>query len=179
MISFSEMELPFETTGCKLYRRDLYDARFQVIDELDDDEEEDGPLKPEPEQEDQEMSKYVDADTDLIPGMYEGGLKTWEGGMDLVEILEEQHHRIVGGLGAWVQGKRVLEVGDCPVPVGARLTLVAGRLRYRFAEYLHPAPAIRTRGPLGDRDRNSPTRLQSFRLATRHFAQPHPRNHVG
>ncbi|KAI5455523.1 hypothetical protein NCC49_000330 [Naganishia albida] len=111
MISFSEMELPFETTGCKLYRRDLYDARFQVIDELDDDEEEDGPVKPEPEQEDQEMSKYVDADTDLIPGTYEGGLKTWEGGMDLVEILEEQHHRIAGGLGAWVQGKRVLEVG--------------------------------------------------------------------
>lgn len=115
MISFSEMELPFETTGCKLYRRDLYDARFQVIDEMDDnEEEEDSPSKSVLEQEDQETSKYVNADTDLIPGTYEGGLKTWEGGMDLVEILEDQHHRITGGLGSWVKGKRVLEVSISP-----------------------------------------------------------------
>lgn len=109
MISFSEMDLPFETTGCQLYRRDLYDARFQVIDEMEDDEEDDSP-KGQSEQEDQDTSKYVNADTDLIPGTYEGGLKTWEGGMDLVEILEEQHRRIPGDLGAWVKGKRVLEV---------------------------------------------------------------------
>jgi protein-histidine N-methyltransferase len=143
MISFSEMELPFETTGCKLYRRDLYDARFQVIDEMED-EEEDGEAHPAAEQEDQEMSKYVDADTDLIPGTYEGGLKTWEGGMDLVEILEEQHHRIAGGLGSWVKGRRVLEVCVCLILDDSRLTIVAGRMRNRRAEHLHPTPLTRT-----------------------------------
>jgi protein-histidine N-methyltransferase len=49
----------------------------------------------------------VDAKTDLIPGLYEGGLKTWEGGVDLVEVLCE-----AGGeeLGEWVRGGKVLEV---------------------------------------------------------------------
>lgn len=44
----------------------------------------------------------MDADTDLIPGLYEGGLKTWEGGVDLLEVLAEG--------GALPAGKRVLEV---------------------------------------------------------------------
>lgn len=112
MISFSEMDLPFETTGCKLYRRDLYDARFQVIDELPSDDEDEEPLTSTVAQEDKDTATYVNADTDLIPGTYEGGLKTWEGGMDLVEILEEQHRRIPGGVGSWAQGKRILEVGS-------------------------------------------------------------------
>ncbi|KAJ9110439.1 hypothetical protein QFC19_001565 [Naganishia cerealis] len=110
MISFSEMDLPFDTTGCKLFRRDLYDARFQVIDELDD-EDEDTAVKVDSTPDDQNTAKYVNAETDLIPGTYEGGLKTWEGGMDLVEVLEEQHLMIPGGIGSWVKGKRVLEVG--------------------------------------------------------------------
>lgn len=42
----------------------------------------------------------MDANTDLIPGIYEGGLKTWEGGVDLVEVLAQ------GGFGR----KSVLEV---------------------------------------------------------------------
>ena len=110
MISFSEMDLPFETTECKLYRRDLYDARFQVIDELPSDDEE-GVPDSSAVGEDKDTATYVNADTDLIPGTYEGGLKTWEGGMDLVEVLEEQHRRIQGGVGSWARGKRVLEVG--------------------------------------------------------------------
>lgn len=153
MISFSEMELPFETTGCKLYRRDLYDARFQVIDEMDDDEEEDGAQEPAIEEEDQETSKYVNADTDLIPGTYEGGLKTWEGGMDLVEILEDQHHRITGGLGSWVKGKRVLEVSISSVLDLARFDrFVAGRLWYWSAKHLHPAQATRARNSIRERN---------------------------
>lgn len=109
MISFSEMDLPFETTECKLYRRDLYDARFQVIDELPSDDEEDSSSSS-AKQGDKHTAMYVNADTDLIPGTYEGGLKTWEGGMDLVEVLEGQHRRIQGGVGSWARGKRVLEV---------------------------------------------------------------------
>lgn len=57
----------------------------------------------------------MDAKTDLIPGLYEGGLKTWEGGVDLVEVLarslpgnttEEQNKNV----GEWVKGGKVLEV---------------------------------------------------------------------
>jgi protein-histidine N-methyltransferase len=119
MISFTEMDLPFETTGCKLYRRDLYDARFQVIDEMPSDDEEDHPSAAEA-QEDQDTATYVNADTDLIPGTYEGGLKTWEGGMDLVEVLEEQHRRIPGGVGSWARGKRILEVSSSLAPAFSR-----------------------------------------------------------
>jgi hypothetical protein len=64
-----------------LLRRDLFDARFQLINQ-------------------EQQGDYVDANTDLIPGIYEGGLKTWEGGVDLVEVLAE------GGF----DGKSVLEV---------------------------------------------------------------------
>ena len=46
----------------------------------------------------------MDANTDLIPGIYEGGLKTWEGGVDLVEVLAEEGY----------EGRSVLEVClDC------------------------------------------------------------------
>ena len=44
--------------------------------------------------------------TDLIPGLYEGGLKTWEGGVDLVEVLSE----VKGGVGEWLRESSVLEV---------------------------------------------------------------------
>jgi len=64
----------------------------------------------EPTEEENLESKYVDADTDLIPGTYEGGLKTWEGGVDLVEVLAEydaKTHKLVER----IRGKRVIEVG--------------------------------------------------------------------
>lgn len=78
-----------------LLKRDLYDARFQLA-------QSDGSKG--------EEAQYVDAETDLIPGEYEGGLKSWEGGLDLVEVM----HRALGteaALGEWCSGARVLEVG--------------------------------------------------------------------
>ncbi|KGB75401.1 hypothetical protein CNBG_1239 [Cryptococcus deuterogattii R265] len=94
-----------------LLRRDLFDARFQLINkDIADEPKED--VTPEDEDED----NYVDAKTDLIPGLYEGGLKTWEGGVDLVEVLagslpgstaEEQDNSV----GEWIKGGKVLEVG--------------------------------------------------------------------
>ena len=56
----------------------------------------DGPL---------EEVDYVDTKSDLIPGLYEGGLKTWEGGLDLVEVLNS-----VENLAEWVGGIQILEV---------------------------------------------------------------------
>jgi protein-histidine N-methyltransferase len=56
-----------------------------------------------------EKQEYVDASSDLIPGLYEGGLKTWEGGVDLIKVLSD----MVGNedkVGAWAVGGRILEV---------------------------------------------------------------------
>lgn len=63
----------------------------------------------EKEKEKDEGEAYVSAGTgtDLIPGLYEGGLKTWEGGVDLVQVLAGRE----GDLGGWVRGRGVLEVG--------------------------------------------------------------------
>ncbi|KAL1410142.1 hypothetical protein Q8F55_004145 [Vanrija albida] len=103
--NFSYSPLAHPLGGAPLLRRDLYDARFQLA------QGEDAAAST--------SEEYVDADTDLIPGTYEGGLKSWEGGVDLVEVLA----RGLGGkgkrtaeaeeadVGAWVQGARVLEIG--------------------------------------------------------------------
>ncbi|KAL5781364.1 hypothetical protein ACOSP7_006393 [Xanthoceras sorbifolium] len=45
--------------------------------------------------------------SDLVPGVYEGGLKLWEGSLDLVEAL---HSEIQNGRISFT-GKRVLELG--------------------------------------------------------------------
>ncbi|KAG7566847.1 hypothetical protein FFLO_01348 [Filobasidium floriforme] len=100
-ISYSPLHLTVAGETREILRRDLYDARFQVIDQREGDE---------PTAEEDSESKYVDADTDLIPGTYEGGLKTWEGGVDLVEVLAEydqKTHKLVER----IRGKRVMEVG--------------------------------------------------------------------
>lgn len=102
-------------------RRDLHDARFQLASTSTIDSTPPPPL-PAPSKandpntsaklsstkEDQGES-YVSAGagTDLIPGLYEGGLKTWEGGVDLVDVLSG-----VEDLGEWVRGRGVMEV--CP-----------------------------------------------------------------
>ena len=50
---------------------------------------------------------FLDAPSDLVPGVYEGGLKTWECSLDLVEHLHElQSSSNFGGFA----GNRVLEV---------------------------------------------------------------------
>ncbi|KAL8293283.1 hypothetical protein RQP46_000977 [Phenoliferia psychrophenolica] len=104
-----------------LLRRDLFDARFQVIsqDELEDDSE------GEEEQEGQEGGEarqdkgkarehFVDEESDLVKGVYEGGLKTWECSLDLVDCLYSKH--LAGPLGQAgevdsVRGKSFLEIG--------------------------------------------------------------------
>lgn len=95
-----------------LLRRDLFDARFQVLSQ----DEPDNPLAAERTEMDHDNDEeadpektYVDEDTDLVKGVYEGGLKTWECSLDLVDCLDGK------GFGEEVKqenvrGKRVLEV---------------------------------------------------------------------
>lgn len=60
-------------------------------------------------------------ESDLVPGVYEGGLKVWEASLDLVEYLVDSEGGSGGGGGlfagseaAAMKGRRqcVLEVGD-------------------------------------------------------------------
>ena len=101
LITFSPISIPL-SSGRKLtlHRRDLFDARFQLISEDGDKHSEmigfTGPS----------MLDFIDNPSDLIPGVYEGGLKTWECSLDLVDYLEslqDPEYRDV-------RGKRVLEV---------------------------------------------------------------------
>jgi protein-histidine N-methyltransferase len=66
-------------------RRDLFDARFQLLAQGSD-----------------EQAALVDAPADLVPGVYEGGLKTWECALDLAAYLDREFPR--------VRGLHVLEV---------------------------------------------------------------------
>ena len=97
-----------------LLRRDLFDARFQLISRDSSDSE-----KGKEKQKEQDGEDYVDAKSDLIPGLYEGGLKTWEGGVDLVEVLSEG----VAQQDDLLRGKRILEVSLQPLlPVCSRMS---------------------------------------------------------
>ncbi|KAJ3501425.1 hypothetical protein NMY22_g18932 [Coprinellus aureogranulatus] len=116
LISYSPISIPIPNASTvNLVRRDLFDARFQLIadgtvdpdaglssiQEEDEDaveEEKKAPMDP-------KILEYLDAPSDLLPGVYEGGLKTWECSLDLVEYLESKRPFSKYG------GKRVLELG--------------------------------------------------------------------
>ncbi|KAH9023926.1 hypothetical protein EDB84DRAFT_1564570 [Lactarius hengduanensis] len=85
-LSYSPLAL--SANGTTLVRRDLFDARFQLLAQGRD-----------------EQAALVDAPADLVPGVYEGGLKTWECALDLAAYLDRD---VLVGAHA---GLRVLELG--------------------------------------------------------------------
>ncbi|KAI0084763.1 hypothetical protein BDY19DRAFT_519526 [Irpex rosettiformis] len=95
--SFSPLQISSGRDALMLPRRDLFDARFQLIAASAQTEQE----------QDQELEdlKFVEAPSDLIPGVYEGGLKTWECSVDLAAYLHESLPP------DFIVGKRVLELG--------------------------------------------------------------------
>lgn len=82
-ISFSPVHVPSEAvaTPVVISKRDLFDARFQLIAST---EEQDLTSTQEPQD-----LQFVEAPSDLIPGVYEGGLKTWECSVDLAGYLHD------------------------------------------------------------------------------------------
>lgn len=64
--------------------------------------------------------------SDLIPGVYEGGLKVWECAFDLVEYLAKSEIQF--------SGKRVLELG-CGAGLPAIFTLMKGAENVHFQDY--------------------------------------------
>lgn len=86
-----------------LARRDLFDARFQLIAQ-------DASSRPDSQHGTLEFEAlddlaFLEAPSDLVPGVYEGGLKTWECSLDLVVCL----HNILQD-DTKLLGKRILEV---------------------------------------------------------------------
>ncbi|KAI5477200.1 calcium-transporting ATPase [Pseudohyphozyma bogoriensis] len=110
LISYTPLSVPLTTSDAPrqvtILRRDLFDARFQVIaqdseaDELGEGEAGKG----------KEKEQFVDEDSDLVKNVYEGGLKTWECSLDLVDCLDGLGYGQTGET-ELVRGKSVLELG--------------------------------------------------------------------
>ncbi|KAH7882322.1 hypothetical protein F5I97DRAFT_345881 [Phlebopus sp. FC_14] len=100
-ISYSPLSVPLsDGNELKLARRDLFDARFQLISE--------GTAEPEVQASDAETTsalQFLDNPSDLIPLVYEGGLKTWECSLDLVSYLSSIDYCDD------LRGMRILELG--------------------------------------------------------------------
>ncbi|KAI0062656.1 hypothetical protein BV25DRAFT_1943026 [Artomyces pyxidatus] len=94
-ISYSPLAIPLSSgrQSITLARRDLFDARYQLIAQEGD--------------ANADTLEFLDAPSDLVPGVYEGGLKTWECSVDLADYLEG----VVSEEGLWACGKFVLELG--------------------------------------------------------------------
>lgn len=124
--------------GHTLTRRDLFDVRFQLSLSHD--------------QPDDQTTAFVDAPADLVPGTYEGGLKTWECALDLAayldrDVLKAQAGMAVAAAGRRVHGSRVLELG-CGTAVPTLLLLD------RLFAYLASEPGTST-GPPSSGDNNT------------------------
>ncbi|KAF7315954.1 hypothetical protein MIND_00112200 [Mycena indigotica] len=134
-LSYSPVSIPLASTRQRvtLARRDLFDARFQLISVGTG---ADGDNKTEETSSGSSALAFLDAPSDLIPGVYEGGLKTWECSLDLVNYLDG-----VAGPSAYFQGKAVLEVG-CGTAIPS--TYIVSRL---FSE---EPPMVETRIHLQD-----------------------------
>ncbi|KAF5351248.1 hypothetical protein D9756_008447 [Leucocoprinus leucothites] len=119
LISCSPLTIPLHggTKNVTLVRRDLFDARFQLIAEgagPDDatNSHTAGATKVDEDAGAEEKQhrhvsalQFIEAPSDLVPRVYEGGLKTWECSIDLVEYLDSTQ----GAEG--FRGKRILELG--------------------------------------------------------------------
>ncbi|KAJ3761580.1 hypothetical protein EV360DRAFT_37484 [Lentinula raphanica] len=95
-LSFSPLEIDVSPSSSAagarqthhIARRDLFDARFQVMSE-----------------DKNPRLEFLNTPSDLVPGVYEGGLKTWECSLDLVNYLNSSLKD------EDIASKRILELG--------------------------------------------------------------------
>ncbi|BGP38025.1 hypothetical protein JCM10449v2_001952 [Rhodotorula kratochvilovae] len=120
-----------------LLRRDLFDARFQILnqDEMAAEDASEGKGK-------QKEEVFVDEHTDLVKGVYEGGLKTWECSLDLVERLDQRGFALDAELETErVRGRSILEVGcGTAVPSCALFARLLNEIRLSPTEEGAPKP---------------------------------------
>lgn len=72
------------------------------------------------------LSQTITQNSDLITGVYEGGLKIWEGTQDLLEYIDNE--------GETFSGKRVLDLG-CGAGLLGILALKRGASKVHFQDY--------------------------------------------
>lgn len=90
VISYSPLQIPAVSgfsSGMYLSKRDLYDARFQLISSGSGEDEIAHNTTPAVADLDNDL-QYVQAPSDLVQGKYEGGLKTWECSIDLAACVK-------------------------------------------------------------------------------------------
>ena len=85
----------------------MFDARFQLLaqDAATRPDSEDDALEP------PDDLAFLEAPSDLVPGVYEGGLKTWECSLDLVTCLADIYNK-----NSEVAGRRIIEVIKFIIP---------------------------------------------------------------
>ncbi|PLW29973.1 hypothetical protein PCANC_24745 [Puccinia coronata f. sp. avenae] len=92
-ITYSNLKI---NSRLSVYKRELYDAKYQTIVNLAAEEEEEDEAADESQEKgskDKGVSKQqtlesLQSTSDLIPGIYEGGFKTWECSIDLATHLD-------------------------------------------------------------------------------------------
>ncbi|KAF9525757.1 hypothetical protein CPB83DRAFT_795892 [Crepidotus variabilis] len=107
LISYSPLSVPVSSPrkSVTLLRRDLFDARFQLISEgAGDAVEAEDVLNSSTKK---TALGFLENPSDLVPGVYEGGLKTWECSLDLVEYLDNVQYQSNYSFA----GKKILELG--------------------------------------------------------------------
>jgi protein-histidine N-methyltransferase len=91
-----------------LWRRDLFDARFQLLSDANETAMPEIDNSTAGRASSDNALQFLETPSDLIPGVYEGGLKTWECSLDLVSYLHSLRE-VDHGFG---RGKRILEVSS-------------------------------------------------------------------
>ena len=115
-ISYSCLQIPITShsqsgsANVTIYRRDLFDARFQLLSQDSQDAGNDS--EEANNSNSQTALQFLEAPSDLVAGVYEGGLKTWECSFDLVDYLDS-HLAKQDDNESWIIGKNIIEV-NCP-----------------------------------------------------------------
>ncbi|GAA5989398.1 hypothetical protein JCM10908_001294 [Rhodotorula pacifica] len=113
LLSYTPVHVPLHSQSGRettLLRRDLFDARFQILNQ-----DEIGPAEEKGNSggdKGKSREVFIDEQSDLVKGVYEGGLKTWECSLDLVDCLDQRGFSIDRDLATQrVRGSSVLEIG--------------------------------------------------------------------
>ncbi|KAG0313283.1 hypothetical protein BGZ97_010328, partial [Linnemannia gamsii] len=114
-----------------IYKRNLEDVKFQIIQE---DDEFDEDKKQEKKKEEGTITGpggvemlALAGKSDLVKGVYEGGLKTWECALDLVAYLADQKHNY--------DGQKVLELGCGSALPGIYVLTQSNTVQVDFQDY--------------------------------------------
>ncbi|GAA5996323.1 protein-histidine N-methyltransferase [Rhodotorula paludigena] len=154
LLSYTPVTVPLspdeasKSRRATLLRRDLFDARFQVLNQDEDLSTDEAASSGKGKQKEE---VFVDEQSDLVKGVYEGGLKTWECSLDLVDCLDQRGYAVDTDLTTErVRGRGVLEVGcGTAVPSCALFARLLNEIR-RSPTEPGSAPPSKTRIHLQD-----------------------------